>query len=51
MCDVDIMQHVLATTVLAAAVTHHSAFVAICTRALRSFCLCAFGRPDLSAVK
>jgi hypothetical protein len=32
MDDVSVMQHVLATTVFAAAVTHHSAFIVISTR-------------------
>jgi hypothetical protein len=39
MRDVHIMQHVLATSALAAAIAHYSAFIVICTRTLCSFCL------------
>jgi hypothetical protein len=48
MRDVYVMQHALVTTALAVAITRYSVFVVICTQALCSFCLCVFGRPDLS---
>jgi hypothetical protein len=46
--EVYVMQDVLATMALAAAVTYHSGFVVICVWAFCSFYLRVFGRTDLS---
>jgi hypothetical protein len=47
MGDVYAMQQDLAPTALAATVTHHYAFVVICTSARCSCCLRVFCRPNL----